>query len=153
MNRISRKDQVILEELIEKYGQEELLEKLNKKSILPYALAAGLSIGGIVGIDQYQKNHQETQETIPSNPYNMSDEDYDLFISQVNAANDLMDSVLKKNGKSLDDIDFDVENVIYLCYKYNFDIPLLFAQAQCESYFGTAPRAKRTGSVISIGQW
>ena len=152
MERISRKDRVLLEELIEKYGQEELLEKLNRKSILPYAVAAGLSIGGIAGLN-YLSNNQEVQEIKPSNPYGMSEEDYKLFKKKVDAAKDVMSDVLGKNGKSLDDIMFDIENVMYLCYKYNFDEPLLLSQSQNESHFGTAPRARRTGSVISIGQW
>ena len=153
MKTLSKKDKVLLEELIEKYGQEELLEKLNMKSLLPYAIAAGLSIGGIAGIDYIQKNNNSTEDVVPSNPYNMNNEDYELFKQKVNATNNLMDNVLKKNRKSLSDIAFNIENVIYLCYKHNFDLPLLLAQAQCESHFGTTPRAQRTGSVISIGQW
>lgn len=166
MERISRKDRVLIEELIEKYGQEELLEKLNKKRILPYAVAAGLAIGGIDG-SNHLSNNQEVQEVKPSNPYDipenpydmpenpydMPEEDYELFKKKVDAAKAVMSDVLGKNGKSLDDITFDIENVMYLCYKYNFDEPLLLSQSQNESHFGTTPRAKRTGSVISIGQW
>ena len=77
MERISRKDRVLIEELIEKYGQEELLEKLNKKRILPYVVAAGLAIGGIDG-SNHLSNNQEVQEVKPSNPYDMPENPYDM---------------------------------------------------------------------------
>ncbi len=47
----------------------------------------------------------------------------------------------------------DIYNVIDMCYKHSFDIPLLMAQAQCESHWGTKGRARRTNSMFGVGAW
>lgn len=150
---LNRKERVILEELVSKYGQDTLLEAINYRKILPYVLAGGIAVGGAKGINTAIQNHRTEHNQEKSNPYGMTKPDYELFLEKLDSVVTLIDTNLKKNGKSIDHIQFDPKHVVYLCYKYNFDLPLMLAQMQCESHFGTDPRAQRTGSVISIGQW
>lgn len=150
---MDRKDKDIIEDLVSKYGQDALLEAINYRKILPYVLAGGMVIGGVKGIDTAVNKHNAEHRQEADNPYGMEKSDYDLFLKKLNSVISLIDTNLKRNGKSIDNIRFNPENVVYLCYKHDFDLPLMLAQMQCESHFGTDPRAQRTGSVISIGQW
>ena len=43
--------------------------------------------------------------------------------------------------------------MVYMCYKYNYDIPMMLSQAQWESTYGTTNRAVKTGSIFSVGLW
>jgi len=161
---ISKQDKILLEYLVERYGADGVINELNiPKKLLPAIVAGGISIGGLGGthlvnnlVNKHNdsvENPEETVEDTPSNPYNMSDEDYALFIEKAEAVKDEIDRVLAFRGMSSDDIDFDIENLVYNCYKYNFDLPLALAQLRCESHFGTTPRAKKTNSMFSIGAY
>ena len=147
MNKLTREDIDVLISLIKKYGKDVILSfiksKPQMKKYLPYIHIRN-------GID----NEGDNIENVSSNnPYGMSDNDYELFQRKVEALKNEMNRVLAYKNKSTDDILFNIENVVYLCYKYNFDLTLLVAMMQGETHFGTSNRSIRTGSVISIGQY
>lgn len=145
---------VVINDLVSKYGEEPLLEAIDYKKVAPYVLSTIFAAGiPKVSNDQITNNHEISTQDEEGNEYGMTKEDYALLTKKTEDVTDLISKNLEKNGKSIDDIEFDIKNVVYLCYKHNFDLPLMLAQMQCESHFGTDPRARRTGSVISIGQW
>ena len=43
--------------------------------------------------------------------------------------------------------------LVLACYKYGYDLPLLLAQLQIESHFGTTKRAQDTNSMFSVGAY
>ena len=161
MNKLTREDIDVLISLIKKYGKDVILSfiksKPQMKKYLPYIAAAGITLGG-AGLYNHIRNGIDNEgdniENVSSNnPYGMSDNDYELFQRKVEALKNEMNRVLAYKNKSTDDILFNIENVVYLCYKYNFDLTLLVAMMQGETHFGTSNRSIRTGSVISIGQY
>lgn len=160
MENITKEDLREILKLIGKYGEDALLSLIKAKpymkKALPIVAAAGLSLGGSELYHHFKgQNDTETEKTETvqyNNPYGMTDADYDLFQRKVKALKREIDRVLAYKNKSTDDIKFDIENVVYLCYKYDFDLTLLTAMMQGESHFGTSKRATETGSVISIGQ-
>jgi len=160
--KLSNEDIKLLESLIEKYGAEFVVNELRiPKKFFPALVSAGLSIGGATGVNAlYNRTHQDSKEDEISkkddtvkNPYNMSDEDYELFLEKVDAVGKEIDRILGYRGQSKDDIDFSIENLVYQCYKYNFDLPLAMAQAHWESHYGTTSRAQRTKSMFSVGSY
>ena len=161
MDKITKEDIDVLISLIKKYGKDVILSfmesKPQMKKYLPYIAAAGIVLGGS-GIYNHTRHNidnedDETEIVKPSNPYGMSDNNYELFQRKVEALKNEINRVLAYKNKSTDDIRFNIENVVYLCYKYDFDLTLLVAMMQGETHFGTSNRSIRTGSVISIGQY
>lgn len=162
---ISKEDKILLESLVEKYGAEGVLNELNiPKKLLPAIVAGGISLAGIGAIgatdhlshrdkNDIEIENVEGEEDSASNPYNMSDQDYLLFLDKTEAAKNEIDRILSYKGLSSDDIDFHIDTLVYDCYKHDFDLPLALAQLRCESHFGTTPRAKRTNSIFSIGAY
>lgn len=76
----------------------------------------------------------------------------ELHQKKVEEVENLMKYVAELNGRSKK-LELSAENIVSLCEKYNFPLPLLLAQAHIESHFGTTPRAQRTNSVFSVGSW
>ena len=159
-------DYILLEQLIDTYGAEYILNEMKipnglTKKIAKGALAAGLLFGGI---HQYDKSTHDTKkydgdytENINGNKwkneYGFSDSEYQLFTERVNAVKKEIDRIFKIRGLSKKDLNFSPEHLVYLCHIYNFDIPLLLAQAREESSFGTTRRAKKTKTMFSLGQY
>ena len=52
-----------------------------------------------------------------------------------------------------DEPDVSAENIVSMCEKYNFYLPLLLAQAHLESHFGVTNRAQNTNSIFSVGAY
>ena len=52
-----------------------------------------------------------------------------------------------------DEPDVSAENIVSMCEKYNFYLPLLLAQAHLESHFGVTNRAQKTNSIFSVGAY
>ena len=48
---------------------------------------------------------------------------------------------------------FNPDNLVLASYQYDYDLPLLLAQLQIESHFGTTERARKTNSMFSIGAY
>ena len=87
MDKITKEDIDVLISLIKKYGKDVILSfiksKPQMKKYLPYIAAAGIVLGGSGihnrtrhGIDNKVDNIEIVK---PSNPYGMSDNDYELF--------------------------------------------------------------------------
>ena len=161
MDKITKEDIDVLISLIKKYGKDVILSfmksKPQMKKYLPYIAAAGIALGG-AGLHNHTRNNIDNggdsiEIVKPSNPYGMSDNDYELFQRKVEALKNEMNRVLAYKNKSTNDILFNIENVVYLCYKYDFDLTLLVSMMQGESHFGTSNRSIKTGSVFSIGQY
>ena len=161
MEKIAKEDLREILKLIGKYGEDTLLSLIKAKpylkKALPIVAAAGLSLGGSELYHHLKKQNEtgteKTETARYNNPYGMTDADYDLFQRKVEALKKEINRVLAYKNKSTNDIKFDIENVVYLCYKYDFDLTLLTAMMQGETHFGTSNRSIRTGSVISIGQY
>jgi flagellum-specific peptidoglycan hydrolase FlgJ len=76
-----------------------------------------------------------------------------LHAQKVEEVNNLMRFVAETNGRDPETIKLSAENIVNMCEKHNFSLPLLLAQAHLESHFGTTSRARRTNSVFSIGSY
>lgn len=156
-----KEDYIILENLIYKYGEEAVINEMRlPKNILSRVAGAGLlagSIAGLAGISNDDTKHQDTNvEQVakkPSNPYGMSDNEYSLFLDRVDAVKQEIERILDIQNINYNELRFDPEYLVLLCHRYNYDIPLLIAQARQESQFGTTPRARRHNSLFSIGAW
>lgn len=155
MDQLSRKDRVLIEQLVQKYGKKELLEMQLPKKSWPYILAAGLSTAGIFGTNKIgvEPSYNNEIDAESKNQYGMSEDDYKLFQAKVDCVENEIGRVLGLNNKSIGDIQFDIDYLVYCCYEYGYDLPLMLAQMQAESHFGTTPRAKKTNSVFSVGLW
>ena len=159
--KMLKEDYIILENLIYKYGEEAVINEMRlPKNILSRVAGAGLlagSIAGLAGINNDDMKHQDTNvEQVskkPSNPYGMSDNEYSLFLDRVDAVKQEIERILDIQNINYNELRFDPEYLVLLCHRYNYDIPLLIAQARQESQFGTTPRARRHNSLFSIGAW
>ena len=159
--KMLKEDYIILENLIYKYGEEAVINEMRlPKNILSRVAGAGLlagSIAGLAGINNDDMKHQDTNiEQVakkPSNPYGMSDNEYSLFMDRVDAVKQEIERILDIQNINYNELRFDPEYLVLLCHRYNYDIPLLIAQARQESQFGTTPRARRHNSLFSIGAW
>ena len=168
IQKISKDDGLLIERLVEKYGAERLLKEFNfKRDIKPSLVAAGIAAAGLVGAHLSQprtviKTHgggfpQDAQEieddTKSNNPYGMSDADYELFNEKVDAVNSEIERSFNFKNIPMEDLKFDPEQLVYMCYLHNFDLPLAMAQLHVESRYGTGDRARRTNSMFSIGSY
>lgn len=76
-----------------------------------------------------------------------------LRAQKIEEVDNLMKFVAKTNGRDPEMIKLSAENIVNMCEKHNFSLPLLLAQAHLESHFGTTSRARRTNSVFSVGSY
>ena len=154
---MDKHDYILLERLVAQYGEKEVLNELNIprgliKKVAKGAIAAGLAFGGASQLgDNIENNQIEIQK--PSNPFGFSDSEYELYLDRVEAVKQEIDRVFKKRGIVIENLHFSPEHLVYLCHKYDFDIPLLLAQARAESCFGTTKRAKKCNTMFSLGQY
>lgn len=157
--RLSKEDRIILEELIAKYEDELLLNEMRfpGKRKLGALLAAGLISGTSIMapyINQKDSSKEKTeQKEVKNNPYGIPNYDYEKIKEKQKAVKIYIAEVLAKHGKSLSDLKFNPDNLVLACYMYDYDLPLLLAQLQVESHFGTTDRAKRTNSMFSVGSY
>jgi len=155
--QLSKEDRIILEELLSKYDEETILNemKIPAKRKLAALAAAGLLAGSTIGGISSKcsnKNNIEQVET-PNNPYGIPNYDYNKIKEKQKAVRIYIAEVLAKHGKSLSDLKFNPDNLVIACYLYDYDLPLLLAQLQVESHFGTTDRAQRTNSMFSVGAY
>lgn len=165
---MERNDYIILERLINEYGAEEVLNELNipkglMRKIAKGAIAAGLTMGGFghnvvnapdtESVAQYIQQMDSHRKPKSSNPYGFSDNEYSLFLDRVDAVKTEIERIFQIQKISMDELKFSPEYLVYLCHIYDFDIPLLLAQARNETAFGTTPRAQKTNTMFSLGQF
>ena len=156
--KMLREDYIILENLIYKYGEEAVINEMRlPKNILSKVAGAGLLAGSLMGLANIDKdiltNKDRTEQISkkPSNPYGMSDNEYSLFKDRVEAVTNEIHRIFDIRHINYNELGFDPEYLVLLCHQYNYDIPLLIAQARQESQFGTEARARRHNSLFSIG--
>ena len=158
--KMLKEDYVIIERLIAEYGEAEVINEMRlPKNIISKVAGAGLlgaSLMGLAGINSTDKENNRIEQQKPvkqSNPYGMSDSEYSLFKDRVDAVNTEIQRIFDIQRLDMSQLQFDVEYLVRLCHEYDYDIPLLIAQARQESQFGTTPRARRHNSLFSIGAW
>lgn len=73
------------------------------------------------------------------------------FQEKVDAVKSYMETAIKNQGFNPNNLQLSPEEMVKACEETGFDLPLLMAQAHLESCFGFGSRARKTGSVFSIG--
>lgn len=146
---ISQTDRKELIMLVEKYGAEQLLnEGINKRS-----LAALIGAGILAGSPLTGHQDSANKTAITYNIQNKDNREKKDISNKKKLVREYISNILSKQGKSLDDLKFNPDNLVLASYKYDYDLPLLLAQLQIESHFGTTKRAQRTNSMFSIGAY
>jgi hypothetical protein len=84
-------------------------------------------------------------------PGNQGVYDYGNVSEKKDAVRKYVSEILGLNGKSINNLPYNTDAYVDECLKVGFDIPLLLAQAQQESHFGTTDRAIRTNNIFSVG--
>ena len=160
MNKLNKQDQQKIEMLVEKYSKEQLLNEtgLSKKQIASLigagALAGSMIIGNKLSHKDHEHHYEQRQPKIEyNNPYGINNIDYNNIKVKQELVKDYISRILSLHNKTLDDLRFNPDNLVLACYKYGYDLPLLLAQLQIESRFGTTKRAQDTNSMFSVGAY
>ena len=151
----NRKDLNDLSMLVEKYGKNVLLYEGFGKNKLAALIGAGLIAGSALFNNPSSCTSQDDEIEIeaPNNPYGINNIDYENIMVKEQLVRKYISDVLAKHGKTLDDLRFNPDNLVLASYEHEYDLPLLLAQLQIESHFGTTRRAIRTNSMFSIGSY
>ena len=153
MKTISNIDENKLSVLVEKYGAEQLLNEGFNKKKLAALIGAGIITGSSL-MDLPKKCASKEDNRIEyNNPYGINNIDYENIVNKEKLVKEYISDILSKHGKTLSDLRFNPANLVIASYQYNYDLPLLLAQLQVESHFGTTERARRTNSMFSIGAY
>ena len=156
MRKISEHDRIILEALVDKYGKDNLLNEAKIPRKLATILGVGAIAGGLLLGHHACTSHRDSntdQIEAPNNPYGINNYDYLKILEKQKAVKTYISSVLALHNKSLSDLRFNPDYLVLACYEHEYDLPLLLAQLQIESHFGTTPRAQRTNSMFSVGAY
>lgn len=131
-------------------GDGDRLQRLLKdvKKYLAGGIAATMLVAAIENL-----NISKEEKDILIDEIEMADDTTNIFQRKVEAVKQCMEYYAKLNGFTLESVQVSPEVFVSISEKYNYDLPLMLAQAQVESHFGTTPRAMRTGSIFSIGAW
>ena len=161
--KISYNDWVILENLVDKYGNDNVNEGIGK-ILFPALLAGGIAYGiASSGDEEYVENDEPYTEVSSNSSYSQADLrlrnesemrkiiNSDIYQEKVDAVQAIINNVYRLNNIPPSTQEVDPEAIVYYCEKHGFDLPLALAQAQQESHFGASPRAKRTKSMFSVG--
>lgn len=101
---------------------------------------------------EFRKSAENNNEN-SKNEIDFESERKRLRAQKIKEVDNLMKFVAETNGRDPKMIKLSAENIVKMCEKHNFSLPLLLAQAHLESHFGTTARARRTNSVFSIGSY
>ena len=148
--KISKTDREILNYLVEQYTIEELLSesKLGRK-LLPYISA------GILSLSPYSSGRgtERHVDRIEISKQDNSKMDMELINKKIEAATEyISDNLAKFGGRSINDVPFDISDLVIACHEKKYDLPLAMAQLQIESHFGTdGSRQEKTKSLFSVG--
>lgn len=156
MTKLSYKDKKDLIDLVKKYGGNKLLSEGLSKKKLATLIGAGIIAGStLMHTPSGCSNDNVDTETVeaPNNPYGINNIDYENILQKEILVKEYISNVLTKHGKTLDDIKFNPDNLVLAAYEHEYDLPLLLAQLQIESHFGTTNRARRTNSMFSVGAY
>ena len=153
MKKISTIDKNKLSILVERYGAGQLLNEGFNKKKLAALIGAGIIAGSSL-IDLPKKHQNKEDNRIEyNNPYGINNIDYENIVNKKKLVKEYISDILSKHGKTLSDLRFNPDNLVIASYQYDYDLPLLLAQLQIESHFGTTERARITNSMFSIGAY
>jgi hypothetical protein len=149
------KDIVLLENLIDRYGTDAVLNEMkftNKQ--IAWLIGAGLlTATGVNTLKSCLNDSPKTNIEVTANKYNVPDSVYQKILAKTDALKREIDRIQKLHGRTINDIKFDPELMVYLCYKYDFDLPLMFIQAQHETGLGLNGIGPKCNSLFSIGAY
>lgn len=153
LKKLSNIDKNKLTILVEKYGAEQLLNEGFDKKKLAALIGAGIITGSsLMDLPKNYINKEDTRIEY-NNPYGINNIDYKNILNKEKLVKEYISNILSKHGKTLSDLRFNPDNLVLASYQYDYDLPLLLAQLQMESHFGTTKRAQRTNSMFSIGAY
>ena len=153
LKKISTIDKNKLSILVERYGADQLLNEGFNKKKLAALIGAGIIAGSSL-IELPKKYQSKEDNRIEyNNPYGINNIDYENIVNKEKLVKEYISDILSKHGKTLSDLRFNPKNLVIASYQYDYDLPLLLAQLQVESHFGTTERARRTNSMFSIGAY
>ena len=153
MNKISKIDEKELTILVKKYGAEQLLNEGFDKNKLAALIGAGIIAGSPLTDMPKKCTNREDNKIEYNNPYGINNIDYKNIINKEKLVKEYISDILSKHGKTLSDLRFNPDNLVLASYQYEYDLPLLLAQLQIESHFGTTERAQKTNSMFSVGSY
>jgi hypothetical protein len=153
MKQLSNIDENKLAILVERYGAEQLLNEGFSKKKLAALIGAGIIAGSSLIDLPKNCSNKEDNKIEYNNPYGINNIDYENIVNKEKLVKDYISDILSKHGKTLSDLKFNPNNLVIASYQYEYDLPLLLAQLQIESHFGTTERARRTNSMFSIGAY
>ena len=153
MKKISKIDEKELAILVKKYGAEQLLNEGFNKKKLAALIGAGIIAGSSLMDPPKNYTSIEDKKIEYNNPYGINNIDYENILNKEKLVKEYISDILSKHGKTLSDLRFNPDNLVLASYQYEYDLPLLLAQLQIESHFGTTERARRTNSMFSIGAY
>ena len=153
MKQLKEQDIVLLESLIEKYGTENVLTEMKmSRSTIAKLCALGI-LGSIVGgritvnaEHRREAEQQREQEIVEQGRAELKQKKIDAITEEVLR-------IYRLNNITETTPLFDVEKMVDLCDEYDYDLPLMLAQARCESLYGITDRAQRTKSMFSVGSY
>ena len=153
LKKLSNIDKNKLTILVEKYGAEQLLNEGFDKKKLAALIGAGIITGSsLMDLPKNYINKEDTRIEY-NNPYGINNIDYKNILNKEKLVKEYISNILSKHGKTLSDLRFNPDNLVLASYQYDYDLPLLLAQLQMESHFGTTKRAQRTNSMFSVGAY
>ena len=153
LKKLSNIDKNKLTILVEKYGAEQLLNEGFDKKKLAALIGAGIITGSsLMDLPKNYTNKEDTRIEY-NNPYGINNIDYKNILNKEKLVKEYISNILSKHGKTLSDLRFNPDNLVLASYQYDYDLPLLLAQLQMESHFGTTKRAQRTNSMFSVGAY
>ena len=135
-----------------------------KKAILVGAISLSAFLASPLASKLDKRITEEIVEQVMENIDKRYDYDGDVidfskipdFAEKLEAVTKIIAASINIEGSlyNINKLPVDPAMIVWYCFKYNFDIPLLCAQAHCENHFGADPKAKRcqkTKSLFSVG--
>lgn len=142
--------------------QESLTSKnlVLSKKLIKKCLAAGMAVTAIItAISQSDLPAHEKEElaqiakrdSIAMIQQAKKAKEDSIYKKKVDAVREYMSNALKNQDYSLTSTKLKPETLVNASMESGFDLPFIMAVAHQESCFGATSRARRTGSVFSVG--
>lgn len=135
---------------------ETLNEDLRFKALLckvKQALMGGMAAVAVIAAIDKLDIGQDVKDSLIEVVEEMEDKNNDAHDKKVQAIKDCFAYYCNLKGYDPEKIKLSPEKMIEVCDKYNFDLPLMLAQAKLESFFGFGNRCQKTNSVWSVGSY
>lgn len=139
-------------EILSEAFLDESVDTKDLRRKIKSLIAAGVTIAAItaaiskIGLDERERI--ELEQLAQAEALHKADS---VFQRKVDAVSKYMNMALKNQGYTANSTQLKPETLVRVADEYNFDLPFLLAVAHQESCFGAGNRAKRTGSVFSVG--